>query len=127
MKSLFPQILTGGSGATIGGFRRCARALPWLGRKFGGGKEGEEQTEAHNAKVEDSRPGSSVCLNGGVPGYFGGNQSNGPAGQRVVVQLQRFPRLQNGESVPKGPTHAPWSLSKFDDTYSVLYIGFCAR
>lgn len=38
-----PQVLTGRSGATIGGFCRCARALPWLRRKMGWGRARSRQ------------------------------------------------------------------------------------
>ena len=106
----------GGSGATIGRFRRCARALPWLRRKRGG-----RGAEAHNAKGADSTFGSSVRLIGGVRDELGNwgdsspmGQSNGP-GRREgrSSQLQRFPRLlqtPQRERRPERPDEAPCSL-----------------
>lgn len=108
------------------GFAGAQEPCRGLGAKWGGGGRGADRSAQRKGRGLEA--GSSVRPNWGVPGCFGGNQSNGQVHKRVVVQLQRVPKVTPGTRTGKASRKArltrPGIFSR--SAARTLYNGSCA-
>lgn len=119
-----PQILTGRSGATVAGFCRCARALPWLRRKWGGG--GRRADRSAQRKGRGLEAGSSVCLNWGRSGMFWRQSIQWTGPQEARSSAAAVPKVTPGARTGKASRKArltrPGIFFPFGGTYSVQWV-----
>lgn len=86
------------------GFCRCARALPWLRRKWGGG--GRRADRSAQRKGRGLEAGSSVCLNWGRSGMFWGQSIQWTGPQEGRSSAAAVPKVTPGTRTGKASRKA---------------------